>query len=450
MRTCWTLTLASGLLLAAPTTHGAPPCSLAAIPQRSSDARELGSPSISGDGRFLAFASHARLVPSVTGTGGRIYVLDLKTQTLTAESPLPSGSVLGSDSRAPSISGDGRFLVFEWAAALGGSVPDGHVQIMLRDRRLGTTRMLSVNGSGVPGDDASSNAVVSADGRVVAFESVATNLVAGTDVNGHARDVYVVVLTTGTISRASLDADGFQREGPSFSPAISADGRYVAFTSDAKLDEPSTPSQARISGPHMRKRHVFVRDLARGMTRRVSRRPDGREPNGASFLPSISGDGRWVAFVSNATNIAAGDIKDVSNVYIHDLQTSTTTLVSRGVDGAASDGSSTRPVLSGSGRFLVFESEASNLVCGKRCRPSSRDINLVTDVFVFDQDDRSIVRLSTDPHSSWMEPSGSAALDASGRIIAFSSRHPIAADDTRNDFDLFVATRCGDSKTVQP
>jgi Tol biopolymer transport system component len=157
-----------------------------------------------------------------------------------------------------------------------------------------------------------------------------------------------------------------------------------------------------------------------------------------------------VAFVSNATDITAGDTKDVSNIYLHDLQTSTTSLVSRGVDGAASDGASTRPVLAGSGRFVVFESEASNLVCGKRCGPPDRDINLLTDVFVFDRDAPSIVRLSSDPDSEWMEPSGSAALDASGRIIAFSSRHPIAADDTHNDFDLFVATRCGDSKTVQP
>ncbi len=147
--------------------------------------------------------------------------------------------------------------------------------------------------------------------------------------------------------------------------------------------------------------------------------------------------------MSNATDIGAGDTKDLSNIYLHDLQTSTTMLVSLGVDGAASDGASTGPALSGNGRFVAFESEASNLVCRKRCRPPDRDINLLADVFVFDRDERSIVRLSSDLDSSWMEPSGSAALDASGRVVAFSSRHPIADDDTRNDFDLFVATRCG-------
>lgn len=126
------------------------------------------------------FASRARLVPSATGARTDIYVLDLVTHTLTTESPLPSGTAWRGDSRAPSISSDGRFLVFEWLGTPVGA-PAGYAQIMLRDRRLGTTRMLSVNGSGVPGDHASSNAVLSADGRVVAFESGATNLVAATD-----------------------------------------------------------------------------------------------------------------------------------------------------------------------------------------------------------------------------------------------------------------------------
>ena len=176
-------------------------------------------------------------------------------------------------------------------------------KIVLRDRRLGTIRMLSVNDNGAPGDHASSNAVRSADGRMAAFESAATNLVAGTDVNGPARDVYVVLLANGAISRASVDVGALQQEGASFSPAISADGRYVAFTSVAKLNEfSSAPGHARTSGPHTLLRQVFVRDPPRGITRRVSRRADGREPNGGSFLPSISGDGRWVAFVSNATD----------------------------------------------------------------------------------------------------------------------------------------------------
>ena len=377
-------------------------------------------------------------------------MLDLLTRTLTTESPPAGDSASTADSRAPSISSDGRFLVFDWLGASFGPAGPEPAQVMLRDRELGTTRMLSVTGSGAPADGPSSNAAISGDGRVVAFESAATNLVAGIDVNGRARDVYVVVPASGAMSRASVDGEGRQREGPSFSPAMSADGRYVVFTSDARLDDAPVSGHMRTSGPYTRSRHVFVRDLMRGSTRRVSRRPDGREPNAASFLPSISGDGRWVAFVSNATDLDGRVIRDVSNVYLHDLETSTTTLVSRGADGAASDGTSSRPVLSRNGRFVAFESTASNLVCRRRCGPGDRDINLVMDVFVFDRDQRSIVRVSSDPDSGWMEPSASAALDAHGRLVVFSSRHPIADDDGGNDFDLFVATRCGDGETMRP
>lgn len=173
---------------------------------------------------------------------------------------------------------------------VGATAPAAHAQIMLRDRLLGTMRMLTVNESGVPGDRRSSNPVLSADGAVVAFESSATNLVAGIDVNGQSHDVYAVVVATGALSRASVDVKGLQREGASFSPGISADGRYVTFTSDARLDDATALGHPRTDGPDARKRQVFVRDLARGITRRASRRPDGREPNGASFLPSISGE----------------------------------------------------------------------------------------------------------------------------------------------------------------
>jgi len=435
--------VACGLLLAASTTRGALPCGLAAIPQRSADPDELGGPSLSADGRFLAFASRVRLLSSAADAGSKVYVVDLLTHTLTLESPQSGGTLSGWDSRSPRISGDGRFLVFEWVGApVDPRDPAAHTQIMLRDRLLGTTRLLSVNERGVPGDHDSTSPVLSADGGVVAFESGATNLVAGADVNDRTPDVYVVAVATGEVSRASVDAGGRQHEGASFSPAISADGRYVAFTSDAPLGD--APGRARTDGREGRTRQVFVRDLASGIVRRVSRRPDGREPNAASFLPSISGDGRWVAFVSNATDIAADHVNGGSNIYLHDLQTSTTTLVSRSADGVSSDGASTRPALSGTGRFVVFESDASNLVCGKRCRPPDWDINLLPDVFVFDRDDRSILRLSTDPESGWMEPSRWPAVDASGRVVAFTSRHPIARDDTGNDFDIFVATRCGE------
>jgi Tol biopolymer transport system component len=165
---------------------------------------------------------------------------------------------------------------------------------------------------------------------------------------------------------------------------------------------------------------VFVRDLQRGVTERASAAANGRPPDGASYLPAISGDGRWGAFVSNATDLAAGD--------------------------RAGDGGSTSPALSQNGRFVAFQSNASDLVCRARCPRADEDVNLVSDVFVFDRDSGLIRRVSQDPDGGWLESSVQPAIDPSGRVVVFSSRHPTDEHDLGNDSDLFVWTACaGDS-----
>ena len=432
-----------GLSLAAQPSMAPNPClpALAAIPQRSSDLPETAG--ISTNGQFVAFASRARLVPFDSDSHTDIYVLDRQTTAVTLESVVTDAAPLG-DSLRPSISGDGRFVVFEAIPRSPGPIDeDPHTQIMLRDRRHGTTRMLTVGRDGAPGDRNSSHPVISADGRVVAFESAATNLAAGggSDRGGH--DIYVITLATGVIARGSLDDRS--RPSPvgfSVSPTISADGRYVAFTSSAMLDgAPLTPERAANAPPVLPTNQVFVRDLERGLTRLVSALPNGRRPNGASYLPAISGDGRWVAFVSSATDLVAGDRNDVSDVYLRDLVTSTTRLVSAAGDRTG-DGGSTSPALSHTGRFVAFQSEASDLVCREHCRPADQDVNLVSDVFVFDRDSRLVARLSVDQDGGWMEPSVRPAMDPSGRMVVFSSRHPTDEQDLGNDSDLFVWTSC--------
>jgi len=432
-----------GLSLAAQPSVGPNPClpALAAIPQRSSDLP--GTAGISGNGRFVAFASRARLVPFDTDSQTDIYVLDRQTTAVTLESVVTEPAPLQGDSQRPSISGDGRFVVFEAVQRSPGPIErEPHTQIMLRDRHHGTTRMLTVGRDGAPGDRNSSHSVISADGRVVAFESAATNLAAG-DSNAGGYDIYVITLATGVIARGSLDDRS--RPSPlgfSVSPTISADGRYVAFTSSAMLDgAPFTPDRAANAPPVMPTTQVFVRDLERGLTRLVSALPNGRRPNGASYLPAISGDGRWVAFVSSATDLVAGDRNDVSDVYLRDLVTSTTRLVSAAGDRTG-DGGSTSPALSYTGRFVAFQSEASDLVCREHCRPADQDVNLVSDVFVFDRESRLVARLSVDQDGGWMEPSVRPAIDPSGRMVVFSSRHPIDEHDLGNDSDLFVWTSC--------
>ena len=138
----------------------------------------------------------------------------------------------------------------------------------------------------------------------------------------------------------------------------------------------------------------------------------------------------------------AGDENDASDVFLHDLHTSKTSLVSRSASGGTANGASSRPAISANGQYVAFESDASNLVCSRRCSPRDLDINLLFDVFVFDRLSGVITRLSKDPQSGWMEPSRSAAIDGSGNVIAFSSRRPTDDRDQRDDFDLFVHRRC--------
>jgi Tol biopolymer transport system component len=160
--------------------------------------------------------------------------------------------------------------------------------------------------------------------------------------------------------------------------------------------------------------------------------------NGASWGPAINASGRHVAFVSIATNLASGDRNGVADVFIADLQSGSVELVSVSARGGSANGSSGSPALSADGRFVAFQSDASDLVCASACPLDTEDINLLWDVFLLDRQARTITRMSTDPAGGWMEASVGPAIDAAGRVVAFSSRHPTGELDNRNDFDLFI------------
>jgi len=231
----------------------------------------------------------------------------------------------------------------------------------------------------------------------------------------------------------SVDSAGRQLPtGSSFAPSVSADGRYVAFSSTAPLDGTGVPSRG--ARPSV---NIFVRDLMSSVTTRVSVRPDGSLPNGSSYAAAISGDGRYIAFVSDATNLVSGDRNRAPDIFLFDAKTRTTELVSRGEAGGSGNGASTQPAISTSGTVVTFQSDASDLTCARRCAAALRDINLVADVFVFDRRTREIRRVSTG-RTSWMEPSLAPAVDGTGAVIAFSSRHPRDPSDEGDDYDLFV------------
>jgi Tol biopolymer transport system component len=404
------------------------------VPQREPmrSARSARTVDVSADGRFIAFESWARLVPADTDDELDIYVLDRQTSEVTLESGDP---VSGAHSTQARISGDGHYVVFELRTYLPSGEP--RMDIVLRDRWAGTSRILTESARASPYPPFSRSPVISADGRVVAFSSGSETLTPGPDANGPLEDVYVLQLPGGPIRRASVTSLGIQLPvGNSILPSLSADGRWVAFASTAPLD--ATPGTAAATRERTA-REVFVRDMQVGSTERISRARRG-QPDGYSSVPSISADGRYVVFVSDASNLADDDKNRGSDVFLFDRRAETTTLVSRAADGSSANGASANPVISGDGRYVAYQSDAANLVCSRRCSEDVEDINLVWDVFVADTTTKTTVRVSDDELGGWMEASAGPALDGSGHVVAFSSMHPIDSNDRGGDFDLFIRT----------
>ena len=388
---------------------------------------DAASPSsaVSLDGRYVAFVSYA----SPDGGGRRqpnIYVLDRATGRVTLESAPPGGCLPGHPCGAPSLSADGRFLAFETSDA-GPAGGPARVTVRLRDRRTGVTAKIAPHANGSVRDGS-----VSANGRVVVFTSSATNLVAE-DANGSAEDVFTLDVASGALRRVSVDVNGrHPAVGASYGASVSGDGRFVAFGSTAPLDAaPVRPVKGR---PQV---NVYVRDMLLGRTTRVSVRADGRSPNGSSYDPSISNDGVHVAFVSEASDLVAKDDNRASDVCLFDSRSGKLSLVSRTGAGRSGNGASSQPKVSADGGLVVFESDASDLECAKKCAEESRDINLIADVFAFDRALNAVRRVSTG-RISWTEPSVAPAVDGTGGVVVFSSRHPRDGTDDGDDYDLFI------------
>jgi Tol biopolymer transport system component len=313
------------------------------------------APAISADGRYVAFDSYAsNLVRGDTNGVGDVFVRDLATGT-TARVSLNSHETQGNDhSDGPAISADGRHVAYvSIASNLAPGDTGGFWDVFVRDRSAGTTRQVSVSSHEVPGNDDSGGPAISANGRYVAFDTLASNLVKG-DTNA-AYDVFVRDLATGTTRRVSVDSHEVQGDAPSADPAISAGGRFVAFASDAHL----------VGGDTGEIGDVFVRDRATGTTHRVSVSSHEIQGNGHSGSPVISADGRYVAFSSAATNLVRGDTNGTVDLFVRDRLAGTTRRVSEVGFG---------PTVSADGRYVAFSSDASDLVPG--------DTNGFADVFL--------------------------------------------------------------------
>ncbi len=283
---------------------------------------------------------------------------------------------------------------------------------------------MSVDSAGAEGNGYSINGSISADGRYVAFESVASNLVAG-DTNG-AADIFVHDRQTGTTERVSVDSAGAQGNDYSLAPSISPDGRFVVFQSGATN---------LVAGDTNGCMDIFVRDRQSGTTERVSVGPAGVEGNGYCYSSSISADGRTVAFQSYSDNLVAGDTNGVGDVFVRDRQLGTTERVSVGPAGLEGDADSYASLICADGRYAVFVSYADNLVTG--------DTNGCQDVFVRDRQSGTTERVSVDSAGAQGNntsfPSG---ITPNGRLVIFQSYATnLVSGDTNGFGDIFVRDR---------
>ncbi|HEY7149294.1 MAG TPA: hypothetical protein VH420_07595, partial [Gaiellaceae bacterium] len=334
-------------------------------------------PALSADGRYAAFYSDATNLVAGDANGARdVFVRDLQTGETTRVSVSSAGAEANGDSFAPAISSDGRYVAFASAASnlVAGDTNDAN-DIFLRDRQASTTTRVSVGFDGTQANGGSDQPSLSGDGRLVAFTSAATNISPG-DTNA-LRDAFVYDRQTGTAVDISVDSAGVRADLESFTPMLSANGRFVAYMSFA---------DNLIAGDTNEGADVFVRDLQASTTERVSEYTGHYEGDGDSQRPSISADGRYVAFDSDAWNLAWGDTNDEFDVFVNDRQTTVTTRESIDDSGTQSNGASYRGSISADGRYVAFYSEASNLVSG--------DTNGATDVFVRDRRSGATKRIS--------------------------------------------------------
>lgn len=310
-------------------------------------------PSISGDGRYVAFASLAsNLVLQDTNNTYDIFVYDRLTSQVERVSVDSAGQQADGYCRFPAISGDGRYVAFESAATnLVAGDTNGKLDVFVHDRLTHQTSRVSVDSGGGQANGNSQNASISADGRYVAFDSLATNLVVG-DANG-ASDVFLHDRTTGQTIRVSVNTGGVEANGASHSPSVCAAGPVVAFVSAASnLVDADTNGRA----------DVFVRDLAAGSTARVSVNSAGGQADDLSFSCSISADGRRVAFDSNATNLVPADTNNRVDVFLHDRVTGQTRRVSMTSLRQEANDRCQNPSLAADGVSVTYDSFATNLV----------------------------------------------------------------------------------------
>ena len=385
---------------------------------------------LSDDGTVVAFESVASNLVSGDSNGfSDIFVGNVGSGSLALVSRSYGQYIGNRASTLPLLSGDGNTVAFTSTAnnlIQYGTDTNSCADVFVTVRSnasiaFNNTDIVSATPAYKAGNGCSTGTSMSADGRLIVFQSTSTDLVAG-DTNG-AQDIFVRDRYHGTTQLVSASSAGAQSNALSQYGAISADGRYVAFESSGAT------LVAGVSGTH-----VFLRDLVTRTTVAVDRVGAGGVGNGSSTSPSVSGDGRYVAFTSTATNLGGTDANGASDVFVRDTQTNTTMPISLTGAGATGNGASSLATISQNGQFVAFVSSANNLVAG--------DTNSAPDIFVYDLIHQTMTLYSTDGLGAAAVNTfvGKPAFSGNSSMLAFDDRAALLTSDTNALQDVYVVT----------
>jgi Tol biopolymer transport system component len=385
--------------------------------------------SITSDGRYVVFSSEAtNLVTDDQNLATDVFLRKIPSGATTLVSTHAEGISGNAASFGAKISQDGSRVAFlSYASDLVLDDANNSIDVFMRDLNTNAVQLASVSSSGAQGNALStfvdSRPALSANGRFIAFSSTADNLVP--DDTNDREDVFVRDTVLGTTVRASVSSTGAESNGSSWFPSVSADGRYVAFATTATtlIDGQATPSYAKVA----------LHDLVIKSTALVSRNDVGEAADAPSIEPAISADGRSVVFASSASNLSPGVTGQAQlNVYLRDLQSATTRMISSTSSGLAPNGQSRRPSPSSNASTIAFASLATNL-------GPLPDLNEASDVFTLGVMTSCIQRQSTGPSGLLgLGASGLPSISSDGRSLVFQSTAPdLIVGDTNGESDVF-------------
>src|SRR6056297_140135 len=383
------------------------------------------SAALSSDGRFVAFTSVAFNLVAQDNNGRRdIFVHDRQTDQTERISITAAGVQSNADAFGARISGDGNSVSFHSEASnlvAGGGDTNGVSDVFLKNRSTGALERISLGVGGVEGNSFSSNLGLSADAQWATLRSGADNLVAGD--NNDFDDIFLVELATGSVERINVATDGTEANNFSFGGIVANDAQEILFSSLATT---------MVAGDTNNRIDVFVRDRSVPETRRVVFAPGGGQLNDQARLSDATPDGRFVLFVSNAIVFDPSDTNGGFDLFVLDRDSGMVEAVSVATSGSFGNFATSAGRISATGRYVVFSSDASNLVTG--------DTNGRTDIFLRDRFRAETVRLSVSAEGVQGDFNSTApAISADGRFVAFQSLSTtLVPNDDESETDVFV------------